>query len=65
MRYLRAFGRFWRDFLIGDTPELAVGAVLVLLLAFLLRGVNALAVALVPVAVIALLVWSTLRGRAS
>jgi hypothetical protein len=65
MRYVRAFGRFWRDFLIGDTPELAVGAVLVLVLAFLLRNVNALAVVLVPVAVIGLLVWSTLRGRTS
>ncbi|HXY72935.1 MAG TPA: hypothetical protein VEM41_10350 [Actinomycetota bacterium] len=65
MRYVRAFGRFWRDFLIGDTPELAVGAVLVLMLAFVLGGVNGLAVVLVPTAVIALLVWSTLRGRAS
>jgi len=65
VRYVRAFGRFWRDFLIGDTPELAVGAVLVLMLAFVLGGVNGLAVVLVPTAVIALLVWSTLRGRAS
>lgn len=65
MRYVRAFGRFWRDFLIGDTPELAAGAVLVLMLAFVLGWVNGLAVVLVPAAVIALLVWSTLRGRVS
>ena len=65
MRYVRAFWRFWRGFLIGDTPELAVGAVLVLTLAFVLGGVNGLAVVLVPAAVITLLVWSTLRGRAS
>jgi hypothetical protein len=26
-RLLAAFGRFWWDFLIGDTPELFVGAV--------------------------------------
>ena len=65
MRYVRAFLRFWHDFLIGDTPELAVGAVLVLALAFVLRGVNGLAVVLVPAAVITLLVWSTLRGRTS
>ena len=25
MRYLRAFGAFWYDFLIGDRPELFVG----------------------------------------
>ena len=28
-RGLRAFGRFWWEFLIGDTPELFVGAVVV------------------------------------
>jgi len=28
--WLRAFGRFWWDFLIGDTPELFVGAVAVI-----------------------------------
>jgi hypothetical protein len=27
-RWLVAFGRFWWDFLIGDTPELTLGAVL-------------------------------------
>ena len=27
-RWLAAFGRFWWDFLIGDTPELTLGAVL-------------------------------------
>lgn len=27
LRWLGAFGRFWWDFLIGDTPELTVGAV--------------------------------------
>lgn len=63
MRYVRAFGRFWRDFLVGDTPELAVGAVLVLVLAYALRGANAAAVVLVPAAVIVLLVLSCLRGR--
>jgi len=28
--WLAAFGRFWWDFLIGDTPELFVGAVAVI-----------------------------------
>ena len=27
---LYAFGRFWREFLIGDTPELFIGAVAVI-----------------------------------
>jgi hypothetical protein len=30
MRYLRGFGAFWYDFLIGDRPELFVGSIVVL-----------------------------------
>jgi len=30
VRWAAAFGRFWWDFLIGDTPELFVGVVAVL-----------------------------------
>lgn len=30
MRYLRGFGAFWYDFLIGDRPELFVGSIGVL-----------------------------------
>ena len=32
MRYLRAFGAFWYDFLVGDRPELFVGAIVALVL---------------------------------
>jgi len=63
MRYVRAFGRFWRDFLIGDTPEIAVGAVLIVGLAYLLRDLRGVAVVVVPAAVVVLLVVSTFRGR--
>ncbi|MGC8633255.1 MAG: hypothetical protein ACP5VP_01075 [Candidatus Limnocylindrales bacterium] len=35
MRYLRAFGAFWYDFLVGDRPELFVGPILALVLAWL------------------------------
>lgn len=27
MRYLRAFGAFWYDFLVGDRPELFLGPI--------------------------------------
>ena len=30
LRWLSAFGRFWWEFLIGDTPELFVGVVAVI-----------------------------------
>jgi len=29
-RYLRAFGAFWYDFLVGDRPELFVGSIAIL-----------------------------------
>ena len=32
MRYLRAFGAFWYDFLVGDRPELFVGSIVALVL---------------------------------
>jgi hypothetical protein len=36
MRYVIAFGRFWKDFLIGDRPELFFGPILGLVLVALL-----------------------------
>ena len=39
MRYLRAFGAFWYDFLVGDRPELFVGSIVALILVWLaIRG---------------------------
>jgi hypothetical protein len=32
MRFLRAFGAFWYDFLVGDRPELFIGSIAVLAL---------------------------------
>lgn len=63
---MAAFGRFWWDFIVGDTPEVAVGVAAIVILAWLLAGrVAAIAVVLVPLAVVALLVGSTWRGRIS
>ena len=61
LRWLRAFGAFWWDFLVGDTPELligvlvAIGVVTVLVKASSLNGV---AVVVFPVMVVALLAGS-------
>ena len=38
MRYIRAFGAFWYDFLVGDRPELFLGPIAALLLAWFLVG---------------------------
>jgi hypothetical protein len=43
MRYVRAFGAFWYDFLVGDRPELFLGPIVALFLAWILvnGGVSA------------------------
>ncbi|MGH9064962.1 MAG: hypothetical protein ACRD0L_13510 [Acidimicrobiales bacterium] len=64
-RYVVAFGRFWWEFLIGDTPELFVGMLIVLGIAAGLATLGRVAaVVVVPLAVIALLLGSVARGRA-
>lgn len=61
-----AFGRFWWDFLVGDTPELLIGGVVVLcVVALLVRALSArpVAVGTLPAMVVALLVASARRAR--
>jgi hypothetical protein len=68
---LAAFGHFWWEFLIGDTPELFVGAVAVIGILALLcahTGLRTLAAYLAPVLVVLLLaasVWHAARRRPS
>lgn len=67
-RLLRSFGAFWWDFLIGDTPELFVGALVVIGVVALLAkawSVNAAAVTALPVLVVALLAASVARASRS
>lgn len=62
-RALRAFGTFWFNFLIGDTPELFVGVLVVIGGALLLRHDHAAAFVYVLALVPVLLVASVYRGR--
>ena len=62
-RGLRAFGRFWLDFLIGDTPEIFVGTLVVIGCALAFRHQRAVAMPLVIVATVLVFVGSTYRGR--
>ena len=39
-RVLRAFAHFWWDFLVGDTPELALATGIIVAVAFLLAGTH-------------------------
>jgi hypothetical protein len=65
-RALVAFGRFWWDFLVGDTPEMLIGVLIALgVVALLVKGLsaNAAAVATFPVLVAVLLALSVYRAR--
>ncbi|MHB8245428.1 MAG: hypothetical protein ACYDGN_08750 [Acidimicrobiales bacterium] len=62
-KWASAFGRFWWDFLIGDTPELFAAVLIVIVLAFALRHHQAVGIAVVLVAAVGFLTLSTWRGR--
>jgi hypothetical protein len=62
-RGLRAFGRFWLDFLVGDTPELFVATLVVVGAALALASLHLLSIVVVPGVAIAAVVWSAARGR--
>jgi hypothetical protein len=65
-RWLKAFGAFWWDFLVGDTPELLGGVlVIIALVAVLVKAssLNAAAVAVFPAGVIVLLGGSIYQAR--
>jgi hypothetical protein len=62
-RGIVAFGRFWWDFLIGDTPELFLATLVVIGLAEGLHHERVLGIVVVLVAVVGFLGVSTWRGR--
>jgi hypothetical protein len=66
LRLLIGFGRFWWDFLIGDTPELFVAALIVIGVIALLSesaGANVAAIIALPVLVVASLGVSLFRAQ--
>jgi ascorbate-specific PTS system EIIC-type component UlaA len=66
VRCLKAFGAFWWDFLVSDTPELLLGVLVAIgLVALLVKAssLNAAAVAVFPVGVIVLLCGSVYQAR--
>lgn len=63
VRSARAFGRFWWDFLIGDTPELFMATLAVIALAEALHHERVVGIVVVLLAVVGFLGLSTWRGR--
>jgi hypothetical protein len=62
VRYARAFGRFWYDFVIGDDWVIAAGVVAALALTALVADSGVDAWWAMPLAVVALLAGSLRRG---
>jgi hypothetical protein len=65
VRWLKAFGHFWWDFLVGDTPELFVATVLIVGITAVLAKTVSTTVAWVtmPILVVMALLTSVWRGR--
>jgi hypothetical protein len=61
-RWLRGFGAFWWDFIVGDDWTVAVGVVVALAVTGALAAAGLDAWWLLPVAVLALLAFSLRRG---
>jgi lipopolysaccharide export LptBFGC system permease protein LptF len=62
-RAARAFGEFWWDFLIGDTPEFLVVALVVVALAFALRTHRSAGVVVLPLLTATAVAFSAWRVR--
>ena len=62
-RGVRSFGKFWWEFLIGDTPDLFVAVVVIVIAALLLRHRHLAAVIVLPTVTIVFLLASVVRGR--
>lgn len=70
MKYITGFFAFWYDFIVGDAWEVAAGVVLSLILIYIGVRYGGAAVsnygtALLPLAIVALLVYSLWRVRGS
>ena len=63
---IKSFFSFWKDFLVGDSPVLALGVVIILSVAYLLHGSAVLAPASTIILVLVLMtfvVWQKTKIR--
>ncbi len=68
IRLLRGFGQFWWDFLVGDTPELFIAALVIIGVVALVSEAghrNGVAIAVLPLLVVSALGLSLKRARQS
>jgi len=65
-RGIKSFFSFWKDFLVGDSPVLALGVIIILGVAYLLRNSAVLAPVFAIMLVLVLMtfaVWQKTRTR--
>jgi 4-amino-4-deoxy-L-arabinose transferase-like glycosyltransferase len=63
---IKGFFTFWKDFLVGDSPVLALGVLIILGVAYLLRGSNILTPGIAIILVLVLMtytVWQKTKTR--
>lgn len=65
LRGVRSFGGFWWSFLVGDTPELFVAVIAIVIAALFLRHHHIAAIIVLPAMAIVSLVGSAWHGRRS
>ena len=57
-RGVKSFFSFWKDFLVGDSPVLALGVIIVLVVSYLLHGSAVLAPVAAIIIVLVLIVFT-------
>lgn len=63
-KFLKGFGLFWQDFLVGDSPELALGVLIILGVAYWLHnsGVwDVVAIVVLALILMVVTVWRKTR----
>jgi hypothetical protein len=65
MRYVKAFGLFWYDFIVGDDWRVAVGVVIALTIVYVLAHQGVAMWWFVPAAVIGLVAMSVAKAKSS
>ncbi|MEA3185524.1 MAG: hypothetical protein QOC57_2017 [Ilumatobacteraceae bacterium] len=66
MKWLKTFGAFWYDFIVGDDWSIAVGVVLAVAATSLVHHAGVVAWPVVPIVVAIMLassIWRAQRGR--
>ncbi len=64
MKYITGTLKFIWDFIVGDTPEIAAGAIVIVAVSMFISGATWAAAVLLPLAVLGLLYLSVRIGKA-